>query len=277
VAAREIIAAGPFGWAIWWTNGDTFVEADLIESIDNYCVNSDCNSAPTGDLVVHAKEIIGGSVAISIGGSNSTAAAWVVAPIIKGLSFYSLTVVGANRAYVTAQKMFGGISIGSTATLAYVTANKLSAIANSGVEASLFQCSAAKVEAFIEIDHWDSLTFTGDMIKVTAGKVHIKGMHFKSGANAKGLEITGGIVTLDGCTIDTSANSSTDPVTKSGGQLFFEGGRSKLIAHSTRQSIAASTAQDVIQITPYATNRAKSGNVTLRVVTTELVDATYVS
>jgi hypothetical protein len=76
----------------------------------------------------------------------------------------------------------------------------------------------------------------------------------------KGLALTGGAARLRNITIDTSANASANPVTKSGGTLLLENCR--LLAHSTRDSISSPTPQTVTSFGTYA-NRPVDGDVTI--------------
>lgn len=74
------------------------------------------------------------------------------------------------------------------------------------------------------------------------------------------MNIVGGTLTLENCTMDTSANDSVSPITISGGTLILK--NCTLIAEVTQDSIAASTAQSVVSYASYA-NRAVDGNVTV--------------
>lgn len=257
VRARRIIASGSsgFAWGVWWKNGDDFIEADLIKS-DSYGVISDCNSAPTGDLQVVAKRIEAGFPVVTTG-TNATAACWIEAQIVKGSSGQSMSIQGANKTYVTCQKIFGAIVLNTTAGLLYVKANKISANVNgTAVSPAMFNSSVASADSYIEIDHWDAGTFTGDMIKVSAGVVRISGMNYTASANSKGIEITGGTMILENCRIDTTANAATNPILFTGGTLIVGSG-TWLKAQGARDSVETNGAA----LTIYANSAFANNNV----------------
>jgi hypothetical protein len=97
-------------------------------------------------------------------------------------------------------------------------------------------------------------------MKSTAGLVQVRGGDMVGGASANGFEITGGTARLSNLRLNTAANSSTSPVTKSGGTLYLEG--TILVAEGTRDSISAPTAQNVVALGAWA-NRAVDADVTI--------------
>jgi hypothetical protein len=129
--------------------------------------------------------------------------------------------------------------------------------------AALIYSNNASADAKVAVKEWDPGTFTGEMMKFTNGTIALLGGTFTGGASAKGLEITAGTVRAQGMRISTLANSSSNPVTKSGGTLVLDA--CTLVAEGASDSIKSGTAQNVKVYNGIATNRAKNANITIQV------------
>lgn len=247
---------------VYWANGRLHIDGKLATS-DGYTIWSEVGAAPTGDAFVRIDEIISTALRpIYVSGTNATAAIWIEAFIIRASAADPIAVyqAGAERLYVTADKLFGGVHVTGSG-LTYVTADKVSAIANGATGlANMYHGSAASADTYVDIRHWDAGAFTGETIKITAGVHRLRGMRFTGGANTVGVEITGGTLILEDCYINTAANSATNPITKSGGVLVLK--NVTLVAEATRDSIEAGTAQNVVAMGAWA-NTAVDGNITI--------------
>lgn len=247
---------------IFWTNGRMHAYGFYIQAND-YSVWSEAAGTPTGDMYVHVDELdctaSGNSIYSS--GSEATAAAWITAKTV-GKSVVNTPAInhaGAERIYVTAQKIFGCVALQGTG-LFYLDADKVSASQNgSGGQFGLLHTSTAG-DARISVKHWDTAGKTGDMIKLEGGTVRVLGGDLVTTSTAKGVEVTGGTVRLENMRIDTSSNSASNPILKSGGTLILSG--CTLVAEGTRDSISAGSAQTVKLQGPSCANKAVDADVT---------------
>lgn len=262
VTARTITQSGGNSYAVWWTNGTMRVRARRITS-GYAAVVSACDNSPTGDGHVAAEEIYG---LISGAGTNTTAAFWVRANIIKqtvaaSVSAITTSASAGNRLYVECQKVFG--SMQCNGGLLYVRTDKVSAITN-GTSLSPALLYVTGGTARIKSDpHLDPATFTGNMMKVTGGILRLQGGDYTAVAGAQGFEHTGGTSRLMGTTINTLAtNTAFNPAVVSGSGLILD--RCTLIANTSTNSVISGGANT---ITAYATkvNVAKHSNVTVNV------------
>ncbi len=108
------------------------------------------------------------------------------------------------------------------------------------------------------------------MFLISAGVTELIGGAYVGGASSDGIELSGGTLRAQGVRIDTSANSSHNPITKSGGTLRLA--HCTLVAEGTRDSISAPTAQDVSSYGTYA-NKAVDADVTELITGGFIVDA----
>lgn len=236
------ISAGVFV-ACWWENGAMFIDADRISGLI-YGVYTNVDVAPTGDMYIRADEIeaVLGN-ALYFDGSDTTAASWVDALVVRSGSQSIVAPSGSGmRWYVRSQKLFGRMVLDGG--LGYLEADKLSAVANGGTNTpSLLYASNAGANARLAVKHWDVGAFTGESVKVTNGTVQFLGGDFVGGASSNGMEISGGTVRVQGMRIDTSANSGSNPVTKTGGTLKMY--QCTLVSQGARDAIEGGVAQTV--------------------------------
>lgn len=114
----------------------------------------------------------------------------------------------------------------------------------------------------------------GNISDVSAGTLTIGSTTMRGSANIGGVGQSGGTVRLEGLKIDTSADATRSPLTKSGGTMTLA--HCTLVAHATRDSISAPSAQNVAAWGCYA-NKAVDGDVTITIGTAGLtVDADVV-
>lgn len=242
-------------YAIWWINGDMRINSAKVYG-QYVAFASSVSATPTGDGHLNAQDIEG---LVSADGSNSDAAAWVRSNTVLGTNTGSILCSGSNRLYVEMQKAFGAIV--SSGGLLYVRGDKLSAVVNGGSSAPSLVSKTTGGTAFIQINQYDPVTFTGQSIKITGGTLKLFGGDFVGINGTDGIEITGGTAFVENMVINTSASSTDSPVLKSGGTLKLN--NCTLLAHSSRDSIEASGLQTVQIQTPCSATTAVDGSITL--------------
>lgn len=254
--ARNITQTGGNSYAVWWSNGAGYGRCAKCES-EYIAYSSSVNATPTGDGHFAADEIIG---QVASGGSDTTAAAWVRCNILRAAGI-SVSSSGGARLYVEAQKIFGRLEL--SGGLVYVRSDKLSAVANGGATTpSLIYAVAGGTGTYrVDVTHLDPVSYTGETIVAAGGTLEVIGGSLVGGASAKGIVVSGGTATFIGTRIDTAANSSANPVTKSGGTLTLKD--CTLVAEGTRNSIEAATAQTVAVGGTLTANRPLDADVTL--------------
>lgn len=253
--------------AIWWRGGLMHITSPLISG--RASLSYDC--VPAIDGYITADRIVGriqtaSEAATAAGTGSSSAALWVVTKTFQPHSaLVASTVLSLNtpnKFYLTAQKMFGSVFIGTSNGPAYITLDKWEATATAAGAVRVF----AQLDSTSEIvikgrPTLDPKAFTGASIVSSGSDVTIYGMRLVGNSGLNGLSITAGKLRLVDCLIDTSANASTSPITKSGGVLILD--NCTLISGSAA-SITAATAQNVIVYNSRA-NVAKHANVTIQV------------
>lgn len=268
------------GIAVWWGNGQSDIRANTIiqgaVAGGAYVVYAGLTGTATGELNVQANLIqssnTSGCAVVAMIGSEATARAWINALKIDNTntsnsSARAIAQGGAGNLYVTAQKIFGQIYTATGSGELHVTAQKIEARTTQ----PLFDLGGT-VTSFLTVKYAVNAT-AGSLANISGGTHTITGMQFTGGASCTGLTISAGTLTLEGCRIDTSANSSAFPITKSGGTLILKAG-TFLKAHSSKDSISAATAQDVIVHPGVSANKAVDADVT-QLGTTIDVDANY--
>jgi len=196
--------------------GDFFVTADLIETTA---------STINGYAISHS--------------GNATGPVWIESKIIKASNdAFAVAMVSDNgKLYVTSQKLFGRIySSGSFTGLLYINTDKIEANANGTTLAGLLRWEAGTLR--MTSRHYEPLSYTGDMFKITGGTVLMRGGDFTGGASAKGIEVTGGTAEFESMLVNTSANSSTNGATVSGGTVVFRDVR--WTSHASGKDVAQS-------------------------------------
>ncbi len=244
---RNLIVSGefPLAYGIAWQDGALSCQYDVIRS--NYVGAYSLHGTPGEDCYIKDfDELQGDHAALWTtheGGSDGTDAWWLIGATARGGRF-SVWQTGLTKTYVIVAKQFGAIFCDIGGGLLYDESTKISATEiGTGGHGNLLDVLGDDTDAKINIGHWDCAGFGGDTMTVRTGKVEITGQRFRGIATAKGLEISGGVVTLINCTIDTSLNSSTNPITKSGGKLILID--CIIIAHPSRQWAAAATPQTI--------------------------------
>lgn len=241
--------------AIWWNNGECVINGShcLGSSVGVY---SECDSSPTGDLHVSFDTIEGTSDSgVYADGSNGDAAIWIRANIVTGgtNSVYTSSSGNLNKVYVESQKLIGSIYTGGG--LLYVRSDKLSATSTNPLVYGLPGSTS-----YIQVNHWEP-TSTGLNFYIFGGTHYIFGGVAVGGASTAGVNITDGNTTFYNVTIDTSANSSTRPITKSGGTLTLT--NCTLVAEGTVDSVYAASGQTVNVGGVLTANRPVNANITL--------------
>jgi len=237
------------GIAVYWYNGDMFVRAPHIWA-DHVAVYPHGAAVTVGDMFVSADLI----ETISEAGTDQpgtifdfsedpTAATWIEAKIIKspGNAIAAVQHGLANfggKLYVRSQKIFGRIESNSdsSSALLYVDADKIDAVGNgtSGRPALVYQRGSAKTR--IDCRHWNPLSYTGESIKVAGGTLFLRNGDLLGGSSLKGVEVSGGTLHAVSLAVDTSANSSANALSVSGGTANIN--EARLRAHSSGKDIA---------------------------------------
>lgn len=235
VKADYITAIGSSSITTFWRNGSLFITASKITG-GNSVIWAEVDDSPTGDFHVNADEILAtesSSSSIYTDGTKDSAAFWVNAQTIRGDIFG-----GGNKGYITCQKVFGKVSsIYANAPL-YVTADKITDIGQGLV---IMNGTANKI--FLNVKELDPSIYSGNMT-IASGELQMNGADYVGTSSSTGFSIMGGIVKLTDCNFNTSLNSATSPIIKSGGTLSIK--NCSLFAHSSATGIAAPTAQAVI-------------------------------
>lgn len=237
VNSRLITMNGGNSYAIWWFNGAMYVNTSKLYS-DYSAFVSDVDAAPTGDAHIQAYEIVTPNVSSATGigvgntGTNADAAFWIHSNTIIG----KIQSNGVNKVYVECQKIIGVVETQATTGFVYVTTDK---IVDAGE--GMIEINSGTVR--INVDHLDPSTFNGD-IAVTGGTLYLNGADYLGTATSDGLVISAGTAILTDVTINTAANASTFPITKSGGTLTIK--NNLLTAQAAVNGISAPTAQTVI-------------------------------
>lgn len=249
------------GYAIWWLNGSGTVRAAKITS-DYVSVGGSVTTTPTGDFHVAAEQI---ETAIFNGGNQSTAAMWIRCNTLKDIlpDGGAVSISGSGRIYIEAQKVFGFIYTISFEGLLYVRAEKhVATISGMNGLGSFLNIDGGEI--FYDITHVDPNGYGGDTFAINEGILHWDRGSMVGLASTNGISISGGTVRLNGVTLNTSANSATSPIQKSGGTVILGSG-SVLIAHSSADSIFAANPESVKVYGEVVTNRKAHSNVTIQV------------
>lgn len=259
---------------IVWSDGNMSVNG-LSLSSRYWGVFSDCTSADKKAFfnIDHIYGLYAG--VYTTGTVGATNAAWWIASSLIECGHAPSDVaggvvnLGGARTYITRNpKIIGGIgTYGSNPGLLYVTAQKVSAY--SANAAGLLNLNSSGMVCRIEVTHWDANGLAAGMTKSGSASDTIIGGDFVGGAGGLGLSQSAGTLRLKGLAIDTSANSSTSPITKSGGTLILDD--VALVAHASADSVSAPTAQNV-KVYSARANKAVDGDVTQQVGTI-LVDS----
>jgi hypothetical protein len=249
------------GYVLWWFNGSGVVRAVRITG-DYVSVGASVADTPTGDFHVTAEEI---ETAIFSGMTHPKAAMWIRCNILRDVlpDGGAISVSGSGRIYVETLKTFGFIHTVEYQGLLYFRARKHSAtIAGGGGFFSFLDLAGGEV--FYDADHIDPNDFGGDSFSIAGGTLHWGAGTMTGSAATNGVSISGGMVRLGGVLLDTSANSATSPIVKSGGRLVLSSGTA-LVAHGSAASISAPSPQTVSIVGTAVANRPQSNNVTLQI------------
>lgn len=230
VSSRLITVTGGNAYGVWWFNGTMNIQAVKIQA-EYACISSAVNAAPTGDCYIHADDI-SGVLGVSTNGTNSTAAIWVTSNTVRGKVYSN----GSNRIYVECQKIFGIVELTINAGLVYVKTDKISDTGDGLI-------STIGGTLRLTVNHLDPDGHTAP-ITIAGGEIQLNNGYYVGGATATGFSISSGTATLTNCLINTSANSGTSPITKSGGTLTLVS--TLLTAEGTVNGISAPTSQTVI-------------------------------
>jgi hypothetical protein len=275
VYAENILGAGTACYGVWWINGRCNIRACTLQS-DPYAVYAACIASPTGDLTINADQIIG---TVYTSGNNTTASIWVNAMTIKTLAGssaeeFAVYYNGSNKLYVHSQKIFGALYItdGTHVGLVYVVTDKLVPTADEGTGNGTCIVMNAAHTARVRVMHMDASTFIGSAISVSAGTLVLENTSLTGDSTSEGVYITGGTVKIRNCRLDTSGNSATDTIYKSGGTLVLEG-NPVLISHTAAKTLNAPTSQNVLVYGTATGNTAKDANVTILVGTLQINSA----
>lgn len=225
VRVEDLVVDDLLGLGIWWTGGDQHVTATRVSAARSVLVDSTV-AAANGYL--DSDEIVGAVTTGGVGGGDATAAYWVRTGILRPLAaatgVYATRAVehyGANKLYVTAQKIFGQISTNTVSPL-YLDVQKWEAVANEATYGIFLSTGILDVTGgpiLARLGEMDPKSFTGWAMFIQAGTVTVTGMRLIGSSVMSGIKITGGTLRLVNCVIDTSLNSGTDALTVTGGTL----------------------------------------------------------
>jgi hypothetical protein len=262
------------GVGFFWWAGLNIIECQSLAGSNNAISTDASTGSGAVDAYVTAEEIYtDGSIDIGIqgvinnySGSNANAALWVRCDTIKasissGYCYIYTEVGSLTKFYLECEKAYGQAICKSG--LVYVNSQKVEALANVGsglvATTALFaDCSGGTLR--YNVTQHDPKSFTGIGFLVDGGTIISNALEYTSGSGSNGLSISGGLARIQTALFDTSANSSGNPITKSGGTLILMA--CTLVANSGRDSITAGTAQNVVAMSSW-TNKAANGNITV--------------
>jgi len=247
INSRLISSFGGNSYSIWWINGKMDIYSTKVYS-DYSCIISSVTTSPTGDCHLKSNELEG-QVAIGVNGTNGNAAIWVKSNIIKG----NIQSNNINKLYVECQKIFDKILTSDTAGLVYIKTDKITDIGN-----GLITILGGMVR--LTVLHLDPANFLGEVL-VLGGELQLNNADYIGTANSIGVETRlTGILKMTNCNINTSLNSSTNPIIKTGGTIILK--FCILKAENSRSSVFSSTSQTLISYASYA-NKAVDNNITI--------------
>lgn len=256
-------------YGIWWTGGNggavvkstLYVGCSIGSAVDG--------SGSSANFYYNADEVgqrINGAYGIAVFGTDSSAALWVRSGTVMGdYVDAAIQIVGVNKLYVTAQKIFGLIYSGPSAGLWYISSDKIS-LTDSGSAGfsgeGWVACEGGT--GFLSIKHWYSpeINPTTKFITMDGGSLVVDGGFMQATSNVAGITNTSGTLRLNGVRIDTTANSGTSPITKAGGTVILDD--VVLVSQGANNSIGAGAAQNVL-VYGGAANNAVHANVTQQV------------
>jgi len=260
LTCEEVVSTGK-GYCVYWENGDMSVKAHKIIGAQNGAVSSVTNATPTGKFWVEALEITSSaSSVINTAGNQTAARVWVNAQeVLAASGFHALDIIGSEKIYVTAQKIS---NTGAESAVLVATGELWLKVDKITADDTMLELTGGT--SWIDLQELEVGSATAAYCIVCSGGTHvIKGARFTGGASSLGINVTGGTLTLIDCYINTAANASARPITKSGGTLILQ--NCALVAESTQDSIEASTAQNVKVYGTSVANKAKDANVTIQV------------
>lgn len=268
----DLIASYTNDYCVWWVSGEWHIDARIISSTSEGSSPVFLQGGSGQNCWINANEIsgTGGVGAVTMESSSSLARAWVVAKQIRtfgGTGGNAAVSSRRGRLYVQGQKILatGGAAFCNTSNNGaqlYLTFQKVEFDETNTLTTG---------SSWIEIGELlNSTVPNGPCIEVSGGTHHIRGMTFTAAATGLGILVSGGTLFLDNCVINTAANSSTNPITKSGGFLICR--NCTFIAEATRDSISATTAQTV-SLSGCWSNKALDADVTNNIAGGFTVDA----
>jgi len=241
---------GDYANNIYWENGGMFITCPSLVTNGIASVATIVNDAPTGKLWVNSQQIAstnsGGGGVLSCAGTRDDFQVWVTCMEIEGVE--SSVLVSGGKVYVSAQKITGPIVLSDGQS--WIKTDKH---AGNG---RFIECQSG-THFFTSPDIEDNGTAT-DWIFVSGGDLTV--LQSAAVGDAFTTALSGGVLRLKECTIDTSSGVSGVPITKSGGVVELDG--CNLIAPSGVDSVSAPTAQ-TIEVRASTANNAVNSNVSV--------------
>jgi hypothetical protein len=191
---------------VYWTNGFIFIQAQSI-SYAQWMLWSSVNNIPTGDCIINAQEIsnLGDSIhtlAYCDGAGNNTAASWISANLMTGLVAWN----GANKLYVSGQKLFGYINC--SGGLVYLEVEKLAI--PTGLTQPFFSITNGIVR--VSTQQLDTTGAHASLSVIEGGTLRLNGSDFQAGTLDNGFFVTSGQLILRNCDFDLTANAGLEEI-----------------------------------------------------------------
>lgn len=245
------------GAGIWWDNGEVSINARQIVST-GWGFYNNVTGNPTGDLHVTCDDTRCALATCYSAATNSNAAAWLNVQTLRNTAWgTAVQQNGADRMYVTAQKIFGAITNSGTGLL-YVNTQKVSVFV---IGIALLNTTNTGT-SWIVVSDWDTTNLTSNAMNISSGTVDIFGGVIRSDVSSLGVSLSGGTVRFHDTRIDASNNSATNPIILSGTQTSSLA-TVELVAAGGRDCITASSAQSITFDGPVSINTTINSNVTV--------------
>lgn len=262
---------------VWWDDGESSLNADVVEvtGVTGVAIYATLQPSSTANWWVNVKDIHDtGNQAVQIVNTSSlasTARVWINAQQITGSGTAASTIlVGAGFVYFDLLKLrtreaVTGIEVENFANV-WLTVQKISNEKNSfAIDVSGSASLVAQIQTM------EAPLNTNAVITQSGGtaKVQIVEAASPSTLTTGWVALSSGTMRFRG-NLNTSLASAGNPIFKSGGTLILDS--ATLVAHSSRDSITAGTAQNVVSLASFA-NKDVNSNVTITTAGGLLIDS----
>ncbi len=244
-----------------WIGGDVSITADEIYCSD-YAIYEDITtfSAQLETFRLTTNSFIAENSILTTNGTYTNSAVYITANFLKTLTSIPLiSCQDACSVYITTQQLTGQLVTGAAfaGKLFVNTLHHRASASNGslGVFVSHYGGLLSYTAKYLSFD-----SYTGYSIDIGGGEAIVSDVNLTAPASCFGLRVLGGTLRLNDSVINTTAESTTSPITKTAGTLVVK--NCVLVAEATTDSISAPVAQTVVSYGSYA-NKAVDADVTI--------------